>query len=653
MPDNADIVISDREQLLYTLSEASEIEHNLMCCYLYAAWSLRTEADDDIDADSREEVRRWQRSIFEVAVDEMAHLALAANLMNAVGGTAHFQRPNFPIAPGYHPAGLQVHLAPFNRSTLQHFIYLERPEGSAEPDGEGFDIAADYRRGLFGLRLMPSAQDFPTVGHLYNALDAALSELSERIGEHALFCGDPALQVGPDIANLPGLIAVTDLASARQALRTIVEQGEGSPADSTHSHFQRFIHIRQAHEAMLARKPDFVAAYPAANNPVMRRPPDPTGKVWIQFATPQVVLDLGNSVYNLLLRFLASGFTSDARESKRLYINASIDLMFALGPLARELARLKANDTDRCNAGLSFATLRNYALARKDETVMTVLIERLGQLRTRHLDLPASPRIDAALKVIDDVHARLVPQVMKNLSSPNPDPLPATHVPSTQAVHVNSSLESPEVVPGKDLTLIFDGKRCIHARFCVTGAPQTFLANVVGPWLHPDQTSTDRLIEVAHACPSGAVAYQRHDGKPDETAPPVNLMTVREAGPYAFHAALSIPGQQTGFRATLCRCGASKNKPFCDGSHHDAGFTASGEPDTVSLDPLPMRDGNLQVDPLRNGPLHVTGNLEICSGTGRVVQRVTEAKLCRCGHSRNKPFCDGTHRTASFVADGS
>ncbi|MDP9045516.1 MAG: CDGSH iron-sulfur domain-containing protein [Pseudomonadota bacterium] len=200
--------------------------------------------------------------------------------------------------------------------------------------------------------------------------------------------------------------------------------------------------------------------------------------------------------------------------------------------------------------------------------------------------------------------------------------------------------------------MVFDARRCIHARFCVTGAPQTFLANVQGPWLHPDRTPVARLVEVAHACPSGAVTYRRKDGQPDEAAPEVNLVHLRENGPYAVHAPLLLAGEPTGLRATLCRCGASANKPFCDGSHVVAGFTASGEPATVDLNPLQARDGPLQVDPQRNGPLRVTGNLEVCSGTGRVVRRVTQARLCRCGQSRTKPFCDNSHRAAGFVAEG-
>jgi CDGSH-type Zn-finger protein/uncharacterized Fe-S cluster protein YjdI len=208
-----------------------------------------------------------------------------------------------------------------------------------------------------------------------------------------------------------------------------------------------------------------------------------------------------------------------------------------------------------------------------------------------------------------------------------------------------------DFIEGEKLTLIYEGKKCIHARFCVTGAPGVFLANVKGPWINPDAIDVDRLVEISHACPSGAIRYKRKDGKADETPPPVNLIAIREAGPYAVHADIRLDGAPAGFRATLCRCGASKNKPYCDSSHHAIEFSATGEPPTGKADMLPVRDGQLAITPELDGPLQVRGNLEITSGTGRVVARVTNAKLCRCGGSAKKPFCDGTHSAIGFKSD--
>jgi CDGSH-type Zn-finger protein/uncharacterized Fe-S cluster protein YjdI len=211
--------------------------------------------------------------------------------------------------------------------------------------------------------------------------------------------------------------------------------------------------------------------------------------------------------------------------------------------------------------------------------------------------------------------------------------------------------EGVETVAGKRLLLHFDGKRCIHSRHCVLSAPRVFLANVKGPWLHPDETTLENFVSVAHMCPSGAITYERTDGGPNELVPDVNVIRLRENGPYAFNADLQIEGQRTRIRATLCRCGASKSKPFCDGSHNAIKFVATGEPETIPTDPLANRGGALEVAPQPNGPLRVSGNVEICAGTGRTVKRTTTAVLCRCGGSSKKPFCDGTHAKIGFRSD--
>lgn len=183
-------------------------------------------------------------------------------------------------------------------------------------------------------------------------------------------------------------------------------------------------------------------------------------------------------------------------------------------------------------------------------------------------------------------------------------------------------------------------------------APGFFEANTQGTWIHPDAIEPDALVAVAPSCPSGAIQYTRHDGGTAETAPAVNQLRIRENGPYALHAPPLVAGRDDGFRATLCRCGSSRNKPWCDGSHVAAAFAASGEPASGNTEALAARDGPLAVAPLANGPLRVQGNLEICAGTGRTVARITEARLCRCGQSKNKPFCDLSHVGAGFEAAG-
>ena len=210
-----------------------------------------------------------------------------------------------------------------------------------------------------------------------------------------------------------------------------------------------------------------------------------------------------------------------------------------------------------------------------------------------------------------------------------------------------------ETVKGREVTVIFDGSRCIHSRFCVLGHPEVFVPNVKGDWIFPDAAPADEVMRIGFSCPSGAIRVLRNDGSAgSDAAPVVNTLRIRENGPLALEAPILIRGAPFDTsRATLCRCGQSKRKPFCDGSHVEAGFTATGEPAAKSSEPLEARDGPVAVEPQPNGPLKLTGNLEIVSGTGRTVNRVTRTFLCRCGQSKNKPYCDGSHKAAGFEAE--
>ena len=205
-----------------------------------------------------------------------------------------------------------------------------------------------------------------------------------------------------------------------------------------------------------------------------------------------------------------------------------------------------------------------------------------------------------------------------------------------------------EIVEGKEVRILFDAKKCIHSRGCVLSRPDVFEPNVQGEWIHPDLASPAEIAELAHQCPSGAIVYELISGTSVEQAPKVNLVHIRENGPLAFHGELNIDGQEPSFRATLCRCGDSKNKPYCDGSHSGAGFIASGEVAVKESTVLEQRNGVLNINLAPNGPMIVSGAAEIVTGTGKTVNRTTKTFLCRCGHSANKPYCDGTHARVGF-----
>jgi CDGSH-type Zn-finger protein/uncharacterized Fe-S cluster protein YjdI len=209
-----------------------------------------------------------------------------------------------------------------------------------------------------------------------------------------------------------------------------------------------------------------------------------------------------------------------------------------------------------------------------------------------------------------------------------------------------------EEVRGQRVVIHFDAGKCIHSRNCVLGRPDVFVPNVQGEWIHPDAATPDEVAELAHNCPSGAITYERLDGGPAESQPLVNTVRMRENGPLALHASITICGEAAGLRATLCRCGASRHKPYCDGSHTTAGFAATGEPAGKASEAIDTRNGALAVTTIKNGPLKLDGAHEIVSGTGRTLDRCAQSFLCRCGHSAGKPYCDGTHKKIGFEADG-
>ena len=648
--------LAQREVLIHALYEAAELEHNLMCTYLYAAFSLKDGEADGLSAAEAAAVKRWRQVLLGVAIEEMGHLAAVWNITSALGGSPRFGRMNFPLDPGILPACVVVKLAPFNADTLQHFVFLERPTGSDERDGAGFTYERSYQRGGAGVRLTPMGVDYSTVGDFYVALGEGLRALVARYGEGIAFDGDRALQLSPAEVNLPGAKQVVCLKTALAAFAAIVEQGEGAPRDSVGSHYQKFLAIRAELSSLTAKNPGFAPAFPAATNPVLRRPPRPEGRVWLENPDAVATVDLANACYGLMVRLLGYAYAVRGPSAeKSLTVDLAIGLMQALVPLAERAARLPAGPSNpQCNAGVSFITLRDAGSLPQGPAARRLFIERLGQLSEAAAALSAGgdARASAAAQVLAALQARAQRGFDLSAAAPAAAPAVATAgaapAPALADAPPSQNAGGVEAVRGEKLELQFEAKRCIHSRFCVTWAPKVFLANVKGAWIHPDAMPVERLVEVAHACPSGAIRYRRLDGAPDESAPPVNLATLREGGPYAFRGQLQIDGEAAGYRATLCRCGASKNKPFCDGSHHDIGFSATGEPPSGKTDALPVRDGVLAIDPQLNGPLRVRGNLEITSGTGRVVARVTSATLCRCGGSATKPFCDGTHAKIGF-----
>jgi CDGSH-type Zn-finger protein/uncharacterized Fe-S cluster protein YjdI len=650
------IRVEHRESLAYALSEAAELEHGLMCCYLYAAFSIGRRCEQRHPPHQAAAIARWRAEIGDIARDEMVHLALVSNLLNAIGAAPHLLRPNFPVAAGAHPAGIVVSLAPFSLATIQHFVFLERPEDVIEREGSGFSHREYARIGHRG-RLVPSGQDYATVGDLYRWIRDGFAHLVDQLGPARVFSGDPRLQLSSSTIGLPRVTEVVDLETASLAIDTIVTQGEGAPRCPGHSHYSRFSAIRNELERVLADDPGFAPASHVAHNPVMRPPPISDGLVWVDAEPAASVLDVANAIYAFTLRSLGVlcspvVLLGDARA---LAIEATTTGMRALTPIAELLTELPASTTDpKVRAGMTFTMSRSLHPLPEPRSALRALHEGIAAVAAgiRSHVVPLDDRQTAVAARLDDLAARLLaasdrapPVLVAVPATVAPPGVAPAAPPRAPAAYASGAIEEAR---GENLVLRFEAKRCIHSRHCVLGAPRVFLANVKGPWLYPDEMHVEGLVHIARTCPSGAITYERLDGGPQEPLPDVNELRLRENGPYAVRADVELVGHGNLLRATLCRCGASQNKPFCDGSHNAAKFVASGEPASRDSKPLTARGGRLEIRPEPDGPLAVSGSVEICTGTGRTIDRTTGTRLCRCGGSASKPFCDGTHARIGF-----
>jgi hypothetical protein len=336
-----EIVVANREHLWWLLAEAAQLEHMIMCQYLFAEFSLKS--DDELAADQIDVVDRWRKTLRGIAVEEMLHLALVANLMAAIGAAPTFGRPNFPRRSGYFPASVQLDLLPFGEEALLHFLYLERPERMERQDAKGFVPTAPPLEPLDASEAMPHGQEFATVGHLYRGIERGLATLADRLGERALFVGSPRAQATPERFGWPQVIAVTDLATAQSAIDEIIEQGEGARGDWQNAHYGRFLAMWQDYDQLHRRDPSFQPSRPVV--PAYSRQPfdvvDPVPLI----TDPHThrVAELAALGYELVLHLLTRFFTHTEETEQQLdvLVNSAIDTMASvLRPLATTLTTL-------------------------------------------------------------------------------------------------------------------------------------------------------------------------------------------------------------------------------------------------------------------------------------------------------------------------
>ena len=401
--------IKTRDDLLSTLAEASELEHNLMCLYLYAAFSLKQSTTEGVSQAELETITTWRKEILGVACQEMTHLALVTNLTTAVGGSAHLFRPGFPAKAGYFPSDFVIELAPFSLATLDHFIFLERPEDREVPEGQDFQPEHAYTRAAPEGRLMAYTGDYETVGQLYHTIEEGIKGLSHTMGEQSLFCGSRALQIAPPELELDGLILIHDQASALTAINTIVSQGEGART-LANSHFEKFTRIKESVEKLIEKNPAFVPGRPGARNPVMRKPVESEGTIWINDARAVLYLDQGNAIYSLMLRFLLQLYSMENRtaEARKVLLEGALSLMHGIGAIAAILSQLPASpEVQGVNAGLSFDLNRHFnpiELSSENQ----LLTERLNEVLVALTGLREDALFPSHAGGLEHVHSAIV-----------------------------------------------------------------------------------------------------------------------------------------------------------------------------------------------------------------------------------------------------
>ena len=339
------IVVEHREHLWYLLAEAAQVEHLIMCQYLYASFSLKAGPEDGLTVEQAAAVARWHDVLTGIAVEEMLHLALVFNVMTAIGAAPTLSRPNFPRSSGDLPGGVQFRLLPFGTDSLTHFLYLERPEGMERMDATGFVPTIPPREPVEPGEAISRGQDFVTVGHLYRGIEQGLAALSGKFGERGLFVGPGRAQATPELFRWPQLVAVHDLASATAAINEIIEQGEGARGDWRPAHYGRFLGIWEEYTKLKQASPAFEPAFPVI--PAFTRQPYDITEQQPLLTDPltRAIAEVFNLGYEVLLQTLNRFFThtDETDDQLQLLVGTAFGLMAdVLRPLGRALPRLPA-----------------------------------------------------------------------------------------------------------------------------------------------------------------------------------------------------------------------------------------------------------------------------------------------------------------------
>ena len=620
----APFVIEHREALIYMLCEAAELEHGIMCQYLFAAFSLKESEDEGLTPDELAAVTRWQRQILSVAAGEMLHLALVHNLLSAIGMAPHLSRPNLPAPAGHYPAGVQLALLPFGNQALRHFMYLERPEGMDLQDAEGLAAMQTAMPSVSPRDIVPTPQDFATVGHLYRSIEAGFRHLTGKYGEDWLFTGPPRAQATPALFGWPNLLPVTGLDSACAAVEEIVEQGEGPRGHWRDSHFGQFVAILDEYEQMREANPGFEPARPVMAANV--RPHERADAVPV-IADPLTarVTDLFNVNYEILLQLFGRFFahTTETDAQLKVLADASVALMVqVIKPLGSLITTLPPGPAyPGRTAGPSFELFyESDYLMPHQHAAWTLLAERLDAAAWLCSELCAGrgTAVAAQLEPVLGAIRQIAASLAAHLDAGTPQAALASAGPRLLAADIDAlAIAATRILDGMPA-----GPQTPAEATRAAGELLSAARNLPGPGGRPaagdpEAAAAGRLREAVLAatrlraglgrsgtCPpeltEAVAALQdvllrvappnqepawRDDLRQAQSSLPASIQTARN-GPYLVTNVPTVRSHlgiatKAAPQLALCRCGASAVKPACDGTCHANGFSDAKNPARV------------------------------------------------------------------------
>jgi CDGSH-type Zn-finger protein/truncated hemoglobin YjbI len=623
------------------LCEAAELEHGIMCQYLFAAFSLKQGTDEGLKEGELAAVSRWRRVVAHVATEEMLHLALVHNLLSAIGAAPHFARPNLPAPASHYPAGVQLALVPFGEQSLRHFMFLERPEGMQLEDADGFAVALEHATPLTGERdIVPRGQDFATVGHLYRSIEHGFAHLGDKYGERRLFVGPARAQATAEDFGWPELVAVTDLASAQRAIDTILEQGEGARGHWETAHFGQFVQILEEYRQMTADNPGFDPVRPVL--PAKVRPGERDDETVPLIGDPVTarVVDLFNVAYEVLLQGLERFFahTEETDEQLATLADTTIALMLrALRPLGELITTLPVGpEHPGRTAGPSFELFyeSDYLMPHR-EAAWALLEERLREAATfcDGVRGDCGPLLQQRLAPVQQALSEIADSLGEGAATGRP----VAPVAQADPVRLQSGLDRASRLAAT-VSLADDGDERRRAAAALFSDAHGLLRAVVDAG-GPGELA-ERIVDSVLRPLATGLAGDGTSSTPE----------IHGSGASIDEAVWRLAQTATELRARLAP---------------DDPLTAYVAEATACLQQLALEGVPERIDRLRalqarlasgiqvapDGPYLITGAERVRNWLGESIEVAPQAAFCRCGESKIKPFCDGSHAAAGFSGE--